>query len=1172
MLLGDINIPEPLLTAYEEGRLVIFTGAGISVDPPSNLPLFFGLAKQVAERVQSTEYPEAPEWKDHPDAFLGFLDDDEKLDIHRLVARIVTAPNSKPNPNHDALARIAAQSTARVVTTNYDPHLEARLRERLDDTSFEIYQAPAMPLGDDFKGLVYLHGSGAGDPERLVVTDRDFSKAYFHAAWAARFVERMFNHYVILFIGYSHSDVVMKYLGLGVGHKAERYVITDDRDNLMWKRLRVKVLDYPKDQHAVLTQCLAEWADLAEMGLLEHRQRIRSIVAGQAPSPEQSIAKTTPPAELSYIQDCIRRADRVGFFCVYATDPGWLYWIADEPPFAAIFDRSHPPNEVTARLAGWFVETFAFADEDTAKVAWSVFAAAGGTLSTVLWNALAGELHRYPNDRPDHVRRWLWLLLEQEHTGCFSDLLEYALQWEGVWEDRELTLAVFAHLLKPQLTGERHWGTRGLGVTTRGERYWLEHAWTNKFKPNLEAMVLEVFPVIDHALTQHLVLEERVADKGLGFSWRRPAIQPHPGDKEHHRQAIDILIDAARDCIETLWKVDSKLAAQTIVRWAASGYTLQERLALHGAGTSTVLDADAKVRFVLDTDLATKRRSLQETCHLLANAAADLSPAMLDELITTYAPASEDLPQQFSAFTVYELLLRNGAQHEPLQTAFNAIQTLHNFTPDENPGLNGGFVVTWVGEHPPLTTEEFEQKVLGDPTDAIAYINSFEDRLPPTGGKPTREDALGMLRNTVRERPRVGLDLWPHLTGESDIQGVIISAWGHVTDPDQAAAILTAITNADLNTYEHQVGQFLLHAAQNKDIQWTSVPGVDELIEVVWHACHTDEMFVSGEVDDWLSMTINVTVGHLMDFWFAVFHQRWTDAEADGVWTGLMERDRDFLNRALADHSTRGAHALTQISGRIAYLDRADPAWTRANLLPLRDWSQPSIAEPFWWGVLSFGRWNSGLVTCGLLQGLMETTTQLHVFTGDQRRRWAGFLASIAIRCETPPAGTWVAQFAALAAAADRELWLDDLADELEALDDHGRQTTWTSWLETFWRNRTQDDPVICERSEMNALAAIAPLVPADQFPVAVDLVEATPSAFHNHADASRRVTDDLIDTQPQTAARFYTHLMTNTSRAGFHGAFEVRPKLMRIVSKEGDWTRLIAAALALGIDLTPPA
>ena len=50
MLLGGITIPEALITAHEEGRLVIFTGAGISIAPPSNLPSFLALCEQVAAK------------------------------------------------------------------------------------------------------------------------------------------------------------------------------------------------------------------------------------------------------------------------------------------------------------------------------------------------------------------------------------------------------------------------------------------------------------------------------------------------------------------------------------------------------------------------------------------------------------------------------------------------------------------------------------------------------------------------------------------------------------------------------------------------------------------------------------------------------------------------------------------------------------------------------------------------------------------------------------------------------------------------------------------------------------------------------------------------------------------------------------------------------------------
>lgn len=377
MWLGGISIPEPLLTAYEAGRLVIFTGAGISMGSPSNLPNFMGLAEQIGKKLQSTEHPRSKDWEYQLDAYLGSLDDDDKYDVHRLVRGVVTDPKSHPNENHDALARIAAKGAVRVVTTNYDLHLERRLKERCGP-GMEVFQAPAMPLGDSFEGLVYLHGSAAAAPERLVVTDRDFSKAYFHAAWAARFLERMFSQYVVLFVGYSHTDVVMRYLGLGLGARAERYVITDDPKNSIWKRLRIMVLDYEPRQHQILTNCLTEWADYAEMGLLDHRQRIRSIVSGEVVTREQKVALVTPPSQLSYIQDSIRRPERVRFFCEYATDSGWLDWIREEAPFAALFDRAAVADEVSFRLAAWFVETFAFGDEVLSQKAWDVFAESGG--------------------------------------------------------------------------------------------------------------------------------------------------------------------------------------------------------------------------------------------------------------------------------------------------------------------------------------------------------------------------------------------------------------------------------------------------------------------------------------------------------------------------------------------------------------------------------------------------------------------------------------------------------------------------------------------------------------------------------------------------------------------------------------------------------------------------
>lgn len=44
----DVDLPQALIAAQREGRLVIFAGAGVSMGPPADLPSFEDLAVQIA--------------------------------------------------------------------------------------------------------------------------------------------------------------------------------------------------------------------------------------------------------------------------------------------------------------------------------------------------------------------------------------------------------------------------------------------------------------------------------------------------------------------------------------------------------------------------------------------------------------------------------------------------------------------------------------------------------------------------------------------------------------------------------------------------------------------------------------------------------------------------------------------------------------------------------------------------------------------------------------------------------------------------------------------------------------------------------------------------------------------------------------------------------------------
>lgn len=1171
MILGGVQIPTEVLTAWEEGNLVLFTGAGISIASPSGLPGFEDLALQVAQTVGSSLDPRSREWRGQLDTFMDVLNEGEGVDVHRLVQGIVTRQGSKPNANHGALASIAAQYPNRIVTTNYDLHLEAALKEQ--DRDFEVFRAPAMPLGHDFDGLVYLHGSAQDDARRFVVTDRDFSAAYFHSAWATRFLERMFREYVVLFVGYSHADVVMKYLGLGLGPESRRYALTDDPDNITWRRMQITALEYPHKRHDLLTECLVEWSKLGRMGLLDHRQRIRELVA--TPS-------ALSPDEESYLEDSLTRPDRLRFFCQYATDKYWMEWAAKHDSFKKLFDRSAEFDPVTSELAEWFASRFALADDadienpddrPSAK-AWTVFAEAGGVLSPTAWNSIAGCLHAwdYHSDdkekpRPAHVLRWLWVLIEQEQVGCQGDFLEYAVTWPEASDDPELFLALLRHLMTPYMVPERGWGTARIGVKTRSDLYWLDEAW-KRVGPDLSVRAPTLLPIAEAALVRHLNLEARLGNP-RGFTWRRSAIQPHEQDR--HRDPIDAIIDAVRDTAVAMWDTDHAFVSRIVEHWLSSGHDLMRRIAVHVAGARPGATSDEHIRFILDHDLHAARGISQEVLRVVGQAAPGAAPDLVDRLVDAWKPESDDDRDLYRAFERLEPLERLKVENENLRTTLDEVRSKlpRGVQGSPYPGMSS-WVETGSGTGAlPSTVEAFDEQVQEDPEAAVQFVLGFDERSFPRSGETSREDAILLLRDTVQQRPTAGLELWPHLNEHPELRNAVVAAWGHTKATDGAEAIMAVLARIDLDSViDHGVSQFFMYAARS-GAQWEQYPATDQFIERVWAACATNKVFNRADSRDWISKSINVPAGQVIEFWFEMFHRRWTAAGDD--WRRLPDTDRVFLERALADHTERGALALTHMAGRLHLLDAADSEWTRTHLLPLGDWASETVAEPFWSGFLSFSRWNRGLVAAGLLAGLIDTGKHLDRFAEDQARRWASLLAYIAIQADDPSPSVWVREMTVKTDAAHRVRWLEALEDALQDLDEQGRYDVWTEWLAEYWRRRTLADPVSLSPAEANTFAALAPHVPDEKFADAVTLVEATTAGFESHAEAARHVPDKLIVAYPADVARFFIHLMlkTDESRARFWGAHNLEPKLKLLVAQPGDWKLLREAALRLHID--PP-
>src|SRR6218665_41150 len=152
-----VTLPERIEEAFWSDRLVFFCGAGVSSAKPSGLPGFRGLPHDIPRTLRHAALVPADE--NVPvqfDVVMGRLHEISG-DIHsRVSSRLETAVT--PNAYHRDIWRIAAArgKTPRIVTTNFDLLFEAALNE-IGLEAF-IHVAPMLPLGDDFSGLVHLHG------------------------------------------------------------------------------------------------------------------------------------------------------------------------------------------------------------------------------------------------------------------------------------------------------------------------------------------------------------------------------------------------------------------------------------------------------------------------------------------------------------------------------------------------------------------------------------------------------------------------------------------------------------------------------------------------------------------------------------------------------------------------------------------------------------------------------------------------------------------------------------------------------------------------------------------------------------------------------------------------------------------------------------------------------
>jgi hypothetical protein len=126
----------------------------------------------------------------------------------------------------------------------------------------------------------------------------------------------MFARFTVLFVGYSHKDVVMNYLarGLPPDTQGQRYALMDESDDTVrWNILGVSPITFPltnePNKYSALGESLGRWVKVARMGVLDHEHKIRDMT--RLPPPLE-------PEDADYIENALREPVTARFFARHA--------------------------------------------------------------------------------------------------------------------------------------------------------------------------------------------------------------------------------------------------------------------------------------------------------------------------------------------------------------------------------------------------------------------------------------------------------------------------------------------------------------------------------------------------------------------------------------------------------------------------------------------------------------------------------------------------------------------------------------------------------------------------------------------------------------------------------------------------------------------------------------
>ena len=1052
MYINGIDFPNDIIDAINEGNLVVFAGAGVSMGKPTLLPDFGKLTEQIAVGTgQSCQRNESYE------VFLGRLKH-HGIDVNEIAAEKLSQMNLRHNDLHKYIVELFADiSTLKIVTTNYDNMFE-QVFEQMGIENVKVYDAPALPLGDDLRGVVHIHGN-VKEPEYMVLTDEDFGKAYLLDGYVSRFLTKLFDTYTVLFVGYSYNDVIVRYLTRAMTryqvHK--RYILTDNKDG-NWAELGIQPIIYEAGRFDILNDGIHKLGERIKRGLSDWKNSLSLIVQ-------------KPPMDLTVISEldfCLQDTSKVRILIDSLEGEEWLWWIEERGYLDNLFVLNAQLNETDLLWLNWLVEKYAEKNDKAIK---KIILKHNNGICQELANCIMQKIVNNNALFSEVVLKEYLVLLDGYLTDSWiiSSAIKvvmgrkiYSLGWHLFKKLFEFKM-VLAEEMFPQ--SEDGFCFQHMIL---GNGYLIDDIWELYGEFYIEYNALEILNFgIDFIMKIHFYYVQA----GMATGEMEPLELFHLTDYgdgecvEDSRDAIGILEKAIVEVCKRIQDVEKNRVRYYLEQCIKSESVLLRIIGFKLLRETVVFSSNEKKDLCLKKICNHSFIEKKQIFKLVADIFDDLDENDQNKILYEIEKGKDYGNEERNAYAKYNwavwLKKKCKANIHVDEIIENIKAAYPRFQPREHPELSiwtcgGGYD----DEISPIN--ETEMKAM----DVIQLLNLLKTYDEDKWEGPSRGGLLNTFANCIKEdfiwtcqilevmvkELEYNLDVWSYF-----FQGLEKGNLG----AEETIAILNILKSDSLiKIHDYEISKFLKKAIDSEDVQKSFCKYNKEFFDIslqIWRKRGEGKKVTNCRIID---KCYNDTMGVLALSWVKMLSYETKN--------GIPEKYKRLFGMILEEDDKE--QAICILSGQMTFLFNRDREWCIKKLFPFLMSENVEEFRAAWEGIT----WFSGHLYKELADEMVSiylcVIDRLDSLEGENRKRFIDIYTNILIYVVDNPIVEFIPRLFRIANKEDRKQFIDSIRRNLHRMSNKQKQYIWNMWLKDYWKNRIKNIPVSLEEYEKSEM------------------------------------------------------------------------------------------------------